>query len=721
MKTNILKSFNLSVQNNKIGLILVCLAILFVFNLVIFWDHYFNEIGFPMDFSKRYYASPAFFTTLISQGEFPQWNPFQSMGYPQFMNPQSGIFYPFFWLYPILEIPYTLQSAVVLQTLHIFAGSVGLFFFLQSMFKSYRYALLGAIAFQFFGGFFSQAPYPDMIRAFAIVPWLFYVFTLNVEKPTLSRRVLFIPIVIFVLATGAYPGHFISSIFMISFFIIFQTLNGFGCIRKRKSILILVVLFSLMVLGFGVSVIHLGAIIQFGDELTRFDEDERERNRFPLTPDHFFHLFLPQHKPESERYAVGLYLGLPILIFASFTPLHSLKKYWVFSGMIILAVLMAGGSNSFFYQIMTSFVRLLGLSRFPSSEYSIFFVIPIIIFSIIGLKAILQRKFTWRTFLIRIAIIITWFSYGVFTLYSASTQMKWQSLDVLNQQVVLSVIFLIITISALTFLSFKSKFHNFSNVRKPIVLSLAVMIFFVGIISAEGFIIISENPRWKIDPLDAKYIEFDFQLEENGKLKTYGILENLPDKRPNRELTKKAEGIQWKGIIDGSYMMRNKGDVILKSRDIAIKEPYRQFMFKEWAPLLLDLAIENSQTKISLPETTFENLKHSPIQSSVIQTHYGINSINYQVSLDEPKLMIENEIYFPGWTATLIYPDKEVQLQAIEVNDVFRAWYLPAGDYEMTANFQFPNFVTYQIISLSAFAIWIVIVVVFWRKPFLLT
>ena len=78
--------------------------------------------------------------------------------------------------------------------------------------------------------------------------------------------------------------------------------------------------------------------------------------------------------------------------------------------------------------------------------------------------------------------------------------------------------------------------------------------------------------------------------------------------------------------------------------------------------------------------------------------------------------MIENEIYFPGWTATLIYPDKEIQLQAIEVNDAFRAWALPAGNYEMNANFQFPNFVTYQIISLSAFAVCILIIVVFWRK-----
>jgi len=78
--------------------------------------------------------------------------------------------------------------------------------------------------------------------------------------------------------------------------------------------------------------------------------------------------------------------------------------------------------------------------------------------------------------------------------------------------------------------------------------------------------------------------------------------------------------------------------------------------------------------------------------------------------------MIENESFFPGWTATLIYPDKQVQIQAIEVNDVFRAWVLPAGEYEMKANFQFPNYFTYQIISLGSFVTYILIIVVFWRS-----
>ncbi len=37
---------------------------------------------------------------------------------------------------------------------------------------------LGAFVFQFFGGFYSNAEHVDIIRAFALTPWLLYSFHL---------------------------------------------------------------------------------------------------------------------------------------------------------------------------------------------------------------------------------------------------------------------------------------------------------------------------------------------------------------------------------------------------------------------------------------------------------------------------------------------------------------------------------------------------------------
>ncbi len=209
-------------QNNIIFLVLLSIQ-----NIAIFWQHYFNNVGFPWDFVSAYFAWPAFWTTAISMGIFPQWIPYQSMGYPMAINAQSGLYYPIFWIFALLHIPYTLHAAVILQVLHILFGSIGMFLLLNSIFKSSRYAFIGAVAFQFFGGFYSNAEHADIIRAFAIAPWLFYVFKLNTDSPKVTRLLLFIPIVIYFVATGAYPGNFISTLFIIPVFLSLQIIDTY--------------------------------------------------------------------------------------------------------------------------------------------------------------------------------------------------------------------------------------------------------------------------------------------------------------------------------------------------------------------------------------------------------------------------------------------------------------------------------------------------------------
>lgn len=96
-------------------------------NLAIFRGHYFNGAGFPWDFSIAYYAMVAFWTTAVGGGTFPQWMPFQQMGYPFALQLQAGMNYLPLWAFPLFKIPYTLHAAVVFQCLHILFGSVGMF------------------------------------------------------------------------------------------------------------------------------------------------------------------------------------------------------------------------------------------------------------------------------------------------------------------------------------------------------------------------------------------------------------------------------------------------------------------------------------------------------------------------------------------------------------------------------------------------------------------
>jgi len=222
---------------------------------------------------------------------------------------------------------------------------------------------------------------------------------------------------------------------------------------------------------------------------------------------------------------------------------------------------------------------------------------------------------------------------------------------------------------------------------------------------------------WQEEPFDKIYKETKISIREIGERgDPHKIFENLPEERPQRW----PHG-GYTGVLTGSYriaMHPFNQDYFLNSANlIKSNEIYMDFMLKEWTSILLEPSDSlDYSSQVYLPDEIFSKLDIESYEDSVIQTFYGINDITYKISLNEPQLMVENEIYFPGWTATLIYPDKEILLESLQVNDAFRAWNLPAGEYEMKANFQFPNLVIFQVISLIALVIWIVFAIVFLKK-----
>jgi hypothetical protein len=703
--------------------------LLFIQNIAIFLDHYFNNVGFPWDFVANYYAWPAFLTTSISMGIFPQWIPYEAMGYPLAMNAQSGLYYPVFWIFALLHIPYTLHAAVIVQVLHVLFGSIGMFLLLKLLFRSSRYAFIGAVAFQFFGGFYSNAEHADIIRAFAIAPWLFYVFKLNIDEPKITRRILFIPIVIYFLATGGYPGNFISSLFIIIVFLSLQIVKAcFKDAVRRRSLKVFGAIIGLMILGISISAIHLGPIWQERNELTRFS-NYQYLPRMDIGIEQSPGLFMSNSLIPGENSMSSVFIVLPMLIFASFIPISGLKKYWVFFAILILSTLMISGPESPFWQAISSAVPLLKLSRFPASDYKAFVAIPLIILGTVGLRAIIESRFSWKEFIVRVAFVLTWFSLGVYLTYAnvshigAQTAAFIVSSNLINTQVILAVFILFVTSLIVLYFVKRNKPTPISRLE---LLTIVLLISYDGsvVVNAMIFCMSSCVQTWKERPLDRQYDTMNVPLEKNGKLITYSIFENIPGERPPRD---PAIQLSWKGQLEGKYMMQDQISTILKARSIVESNNiYKQYMLLKWTPLLLEPISGNKSDfqRITVPVSTFSApslLEKTPrvsqvLQNQVVQTHYGINDISYKVTLKEPRLMVENEIYFPGWHADLIFADKDVKIPASVVNNVFRAWLLPAGDYIMTAHFDFPNLIIYQSISIISIGIWIFIIVRFWRR-----
>ena len=247
------------------------LLLLVIQNVTVYWGHYFRGVGFPWDFSMSYYAMVAFWTAAVRQGVFPQWVPFQQMGYPFGLQLQSGMNYLPLWIYPALNIPYTLHAAIVLQCVHVLAGSVGMFTLARQLHESRRYALVAAVAFQFFGGFYSNAEHVDIVRAFAYAPWLLYVFSLDrAATAPLPRRAMLIPPVLYLFLTGAYPGNVIAGGVIIPLFVGLQLLDT--CVRGARAsglVPLAARLAGLSLLGCGMAILQLGPVWLFREQFVR--------------------------------------------------------------------------------------------------------------------------------------------------------------------------------------------------------------------------------------------------------------------------------------------------------------------------------------------------------------------------------------------------------------------------------------------------------------------
>jgi hypothetical protein len=517
-------------------------------------------------------------------------------------------------------------------------------------------------------------------------------------------------------------------------------------------------MFGLMAIGISISVIHLGPIWQERNELTRFANYGSQLHN-GLGIQDFPALFLSNRLIIGEPSMTSTFVTLPMLVFASFIPIAELKKHWVFIVVLVLSVLMVAGPNSPFWKIITSAVPTMKLSRFPSSDYRVFVAIPIIVLGIAGLKAIIERGLSWRELLFRAAFVIAWFSVGLYLLYSAANPVAIQRFQVLfNSEFTAAAFVFSVTFLFIIYYMRKDKVLQNSSTRSTrIILSgMAVLAIFL-LISFDGFRVISDMQTWKEIPFNKLYINNNVPLEKDGKLITYSIFQNIPLERPARETTDPVKDplshvFTWMGYLQGTYKMQDYTNEILNARSIAESNNiYRQYMLMKWTPILLEpnFVKSHDSTKIILPVSTFSNLTESQIQAGlgseftcdsafsnknliqpkslpapqkpdtadqVIQTRYGINEISYKVTLKEPKLMVENELYFPGWQADLIFPDKAMKLQASVVNDVFRAWLLPAGDYIMIADFHFPNLIIYQSIAIISFGVWIFIIVTYWRR-----
>jgi len=657
-------------------------------NLILYWRHYLGSVGIPWDFLLSYYGMVAFWTGLVREGVWPEWVPFQQMGYPFALQIQSGMHYPPFWIFAVTDLVYTLHAAIVTQCLHMLAGAIGMFLLARLLQRSDGEALVAAVTFQCFGGFFSNAEHPDIIRAFVWSPWLLWACTLDPTRADgrLPARAAAIPPLLYLFLTGAYPGNIIAGGLIIPLYVLLQLGEA-----RRRAVPASTILRAgagtlvLGLLGVAMAIRHLGPIAIFRDQYFRGAPHGFPRETLWL--EHLPGLFMSNASLPGEISMTSTYVSLPILILAGFAPVAALRRLWVFLTVGVVAAVMAAGDHLPIGAALRAAVPVFGLSRFPSSDYRVFIAIPAILLGLSGLHALRSRALGPTSLAIRSACILTVVGWGV-----AHTP-RLTGGD--------AVMTFAMAMASITFAAVVR--HGFFPPAAvwPTVLLLVV---------CDASRVVPRIPGWSDPNGVPPYGQRASLTQARNRARQIGspaINGRFPASRPARV---KPDGLdRWLGYLNRQYYANDLTPNVLRvTTVIESNQRYQQYMMAAWTPVLVPAPgagqglVDDSTLDAALAGKSMADA------GSVTLLQYGINEIRYGVMLRDPVLMVENEMYFPGWRAG--FSTSASPIEAIAVNGVFRGWRLPPGTYTMVASFEFPNRRFLTGIAISSTMLWLVFV-----------
>ncbi len=437
------------------------------------------------------------------------------------------------------------------------------------------------------------------------------------------------------------------------------------------------------VLGVGMAFLHFAPVALFRDQFFRGQPLDVER--FSLWVEHLPGLFLSNRLLPGEISMTSTYVSVPMLMLATFITLPALRRHWYYLVVGAVAVMMAAGDHVALGTSLRALVPPLNLSRFPSSDYRAFIAVPLLLCSILGLRAIVERQISMTSVGVRSALCLAFVIWGVLRLYLFS------SVDA-----ILTIAIAVATLVTLVLLA---------RSQRP--LTLAGLTVVVALVAIDAARVLPDMPSWHQARIDDYYDQQGwppYTRNRGRRLVASSIFRNTPETRPARIAPPGL--VRWSGYSDGRYYTSDLTPNVLRATGIVNANPvYAAYMLREWLPVLMESSGPAPERVDAAIAARLAGASTGD-EGTVRQTRYGVNEITYDVALTHPRVLVENEIYFPGWRARLSTPGGDV-IDASGSNGVFRTWSLPAGHYSMVARFEFPHLMSMRLVSVASFAIWL--------------
>jgi hypothetical protein len=659
---------------------LLILAAVGLQNLLYFSLHYTQGWMIPWDFIGPYYALPQYWIEAAHAGVSSNWIPFQGMGYPIHLNVQSGFHYlPLQW-FAWVGWPYTLTSAVVLQGLHVAFGALGAAWCAHLLRMDWKLALLAALAYQGFGGFYGNASHPDIVRAYALLPWLMGpVVAPWTDSTRLRVAVALVPLWTQMMWTGGYSGNAIATLALLGGVTAART--AFNVRQQPARWLGLALLAAL----------GTGTLLAAPALLPAFMEKAEMARSYAVG--NLIYDYLQWNdvwaltlRTEGDFFGHdltmrSLYLGLPVLALLA---LRCLRSGWAQARVPAVVFLLAlGMASGVLHAWLIHWVAPLGYSRFVLADYRGLMALSLLLLALQALQPVTEGQprterwwqQLWWVPVAGLVIGAQWMQWPGST-PSLPVILQWQLVGFSLVACILLVRFAAAS----------------STTIGPAVLALCLLL-------PLDWLRVHWNAPYFQTPDVQKWMAQRIGSETDLRSRLHKALTQPPPSRPARVNVTAAEvdRVPWQGYLSGAYMVEDSaGPMHLNRQQRIVRDPWLQaFAQRPWTALWLpDGNSITAEAMTSAPQ--------APLRS----VRYGTDRIEYEVDLPRAGRVVENEVHSGGWTG-LIAGQK---ISPFDAHD-FRAWNLPAGKYRFVAVFEPPHHRRAQRVAGLGILVWLAMLV----------
>lgn len=682
-------------STHSVALVIILLGFI---NYAMFREHYSGNAIFPWDFVGGYHFQSF---TWYETGDWwnpPHWFPWGDVGFPSAIAIQSGGWYIPLGILDALDIPYTFTTAAKFQVLHVFAGAMGFFFLSRSLETKVAYALLAAVGYHFTAAFYSNQQHVDIVRAYAIFPWLLWCITPSMLKKSAWMHLLS-SVILFQFLTSAYPGNIISAAYACAAYFLVTFFSLTSKTEKREYF------FSVTVVVVAGVAFSLLKWLPYFSSVNLLNESQAS-GIGALNLKKFLTLWLPYDREFFDSDITMRSIFVPMAAWSGIFFIRKLDKISITGAIFTLLAIVAG----YILPALSPYDRFLpglNLSRFPLSDWRMVLSAGLILLGCSGWKSAIDQPMALRQALLRCAAMIS-LTIAV-AIYATHTGYSTGDLSRLIPHYSLFV--------ALVIFSSLNTERNYFSSNRIFLACAAALLTLSAIADGWQYQNISKLP-WSSEWSTAQEVAI-FGKTIDSAYKDKATLQY--SHRPARF----ARGNSTEEVIgDKNSIFNNKcwyfhEFCIFGYNNLKQSTPHETLLAglkSDAGPGLLGFLKQPSQLLIVADgDPAFDISRYTPSPATwvgdvkgveVQMLEYQPENIKYHISTPVDITVVENEMWWPGWSLEACSNNRcETISTEGHTEHYLRKWSIPAGDWTVSLKYQQSGYLSAWIIALSGMAL----------------